>query len=633
VKRPAQEPSRLMAGGARNADEVGAAELLERSLPVPEADDLVQERVWRWVSKSLPERRTSGSRRRWALGAAIASVTAAAVSFWALTRPSPALLELTAGPVLVASRGGSWSPAEAGTRVAEASRVRTDARSRAVLRLDRAAALVSSATDVAVESIGKTTFLRLSGGAVLAEVDPRRPGESFVVQTTRYRVTVKGTVFRVLERAEDDVEVSVSRGLVEVSGANGAWDVPAGHSWHSRHPTQLGDDEIPAADRSLVSPALRDGPRAAVRVEGEDELSISEGGIEIGPTPISWSAPIGHYHFVGRAAGGEAEGDAVAEVGSASTLRLAIPRPAPAPHPAIALAPPPAAAPDTPAAQIAPAPQVRRHATHANRPTPPPPLAPVVLPPPPPPAVQAFAPPSERSVASPAAGGNARPEPAPETPPIPDPRAARRDAPRPPPVFDAPAPPQLQGDALSQAIQMNRQGLYSQAASLFEAVADRGGLHAGLALYDYGRIQQLHLGHADLALAAYQRYEREYPRGPLLQEVVLSAIELELASPKRDGALAHMDRFLEQFPEGERAPHVHLLRGNLLRERGDCAGALREYARAGAPVVEDDALYFSAACQQQLGRAGDAAASLRDYQARFPQGHHAAEVRRALEGR
>ncbi|HEX4622058.1 MAG TPA: FecR domain-containing protein, partial [Myxococcaceae bacterium] len=238
MTRRAREIQRLAEGGASTPAEAGAAELLARSLPAPVANDLVQERVWRAVSKALPEKRSIGLRRRWALGVAIASAAAAAVVFAALSRPTQAQLELTAGPVLVASSQGSWSPAEAGTTVGEASRVRTDNRSRAVLRLNRAAALLSGSTDVAVESLGKATFLRLSGGSVLAEVDPRRPGESFVVQTTRYRVTVKGTVFRVLERAEDDVEVSVSRGLVEVSSASGAWEVPAGHSWHSRHPTE-----------------------------------------------------------------------------------------------------------------------------------------------------------------------------------------------------------------------------------------------------------------------------------------------------------------------------------------------------------------------------------------------------------
>jgi hypothetical protein len=369
-----------------------------------------------------------------------------------------------------------------------------------------------------------------------------------------------------------------------------------------------------------------------VRVEGEEELSISEGGIEIGPPPVSWSAPIGHYHFVGRAAGGEAEGDAVAVVCSSATLRLAIARPAPARPPAMAVAPSLPAPADTPAAQIAPPQPARHHhPARANHPPPVEPPAPLNLPPPPPP-VQAFVPPSETPPVAPAAGGNVHPEPVPETPPIPASAVAHRDPPRPPPVYDAPPAP-LEGDSFVQAVRMSRSGLYGQAADLFEAVASRPGSHAGLALYDYGRLQQLHLGHPGIALDAYHRYEREFPRGPLLQEVELSAIELELTSKDQDGALAEIDRFLAQFPKGERAPDVHLLRGNLLRERGDCKGALSEYAPARSPRIEDDAVYFSAWCQQQLGRADEAAASLRDYQKRFPAGRHAAEVRRALEGR
>ncbi|HEX4620389.1 MAG TPA: tetratricopeptide repeat protein, partial [Myxococcaceae bacterium] len=351
-----------------------------------------------------------------------------------------------------------------------------------------------------------------------------------------------------------------------------------------------------------------------------------------GPPPISWSAPIGHYHFVGRTGAGEAEGDAVAVVGSSATLRLAIARPMPAAPPAMAMAPTPPAPSDTPAAQIAPPPPARHHhPARVNRPAPPEPPAPLDLPPPPPP-VHAFVPPSAPPPVAPAAGGNVHSEPVPETPPIPEPVAVRRDPPRPPPVYDAtPAP--LEGDSFKQAVRMSRSGLYGQAADLFEAVASRPGSNAGLALYEYGRLQQLHLGHPAIALVAYHRYEREYPVGPLVQEVELSAIELELASKDPDGALAEIDRFLGQFPRGERAPDVHLLRGNLLRERGDYKGALTEYAHARSPRIEDDAMYFSAFCQQQLGRADEAAASLRDYQKRFPAGRHAAEVHRALDTR
>ncbi len=56
-------------------------------------------------------------------------------------------------------------------------------------------------TDIGLEIIGADTLLRLSGGTLVAEVDPLRAHESFVlVLTTHYRVTVKGTIFLVRER-------------------------------------------------------------------------------------------------------------------------------------------------------------------------------------------------------------------------------------------------------------------------------------------------------------------------------------------------------------------------------------------------------------------------------------------------
>ena len=187
-------------------------------------------------------------------------------------------------------------------------------------------------------------------------------------------------------------------------------------------------------------------------------------------------------------------------------------------------------------------------------------------------------------------------------------------------------------DPYASALSLSRAGRYSEAARALQAIAAASGPHAALALYDLGRLRQRELGDPPGALRAYLRYERDYPHGPLAQEVLLSAIEIAVQRPDPEVALAQMNRFLDEHPDGERAPEIHLLRGNLYRGRGDLRRALRDYGDAKGPGVEEEGLYYGAWCQQKLGDADAAAESLRDYERRFPHGAHAREVQAALRG-
>ncbi|MHB8420886.1 MAG: outer membrane protein assembly factor BamD [Myxococcales bacterium] len=629
--------TRLTQGGAERPGEKGAAELLAR-LPEPEADELAQERVWRALSPAFPRTRgtlwfsppaaawSSGSvpapgrPRRWALALIPAAAATAAVLAFALrgafAGPASARLAMTAGAVLAAAPEHGWSAAEAGARLPAASRLRTGGQARAVVALSRAALLVDPGSDLGLESLDRHVFLRLSGGRLVAEVERRRAGESFEVQTTRFRVTVKGTIFSVTERSADDVEVSVSRGLVEVSGAGSVWQVAAGQSWRSRTASERGADDIPAHDRQLLEETSNAGPLAPIRVTGPAGPEVSEEGVELGPTPLTWDAPVGRYHFVGST-GGEAEGDAATSVGVGTTVALtvarhatAIPTPTPTPTSTSTSTPTPASTP-TPTAIHRPI-VLNRHAPSIvpaiskSEPAPAPAPKPELLAR----LDRPAAPPSAADFTTP-------PQPAPVPFPAPPP---------PPPIVVAP-------DRYAEAVSLSRSGRYHEAEQALEAIAGSRGPHADLALYDLGRLRQTRLGDAAGALRAFVRYEAEYPKGSLAQEVELSAIEIELGRDDLPGALSQMQRFLAEHPDSERAPEVHVLRGDALRQRGDCRGALREYARGGGSGREDDALYFTAFCQQRLGEAEDAADSLRNYLKTFPNGHHLREVRAALGGR
>ncbi len=279
MTRPPEEPRPLLNGGAESPDDQAAALLLSR-LPAVREDRVARERI----------RRALGQARRrphweWrplaALAGAGVAVVALVLSFGSgAKRQAPAILELAAGHVLLGAAQGDWFGGQAGACLAAESRVRTDGTSRAMISLARSAVVAEAATDVGLEALGPDTLLRLSGGRLVAEVDPRRANESFVILTTRYRVTVKGTIFSVREQAPDDVEVSVSRGRVEVAGAGEVWSVAAGQLWSSRHPSALAKDSITEAERRLLDGAIHPGPRSPIEVVG-DNLLVSAGGVQL----------------------------------------------------------------------------------------------------------------------------------------------------------------------------------------------------------------------------------------------------------------------------------------------------------------------------------------------------------------
>jgi tetratricopeptide (TPR) repeat protein len=678
---PEETPRRLIDGGARTPEEEAASELLDRSLPLPQGDDLSRERVWRAVAKQLPGSppRRSG-RLVWATAAAFGVAALVGAGWWRFAQAAPvsARLELTAGSVFTALPETRWAAAEAGAALPLASRVKVDPTSRALIGLKRAGALLSEGTDLGLESLGRDTFLRLAGGAVLVEAEHRAPGETFVVQTSRYRVEVRGTVFSVRERAPDDVTVSVSRGLVEVSGEGGRWQVPAGRSWNSRARDALGPDEISASDRGLVASAVSEAPRALIRVDGDAEARVSEGGLLLGVAPITWSAPVGRYHFRAESPRGVLEADATASPAAPVTVTLAqpsgalSPRPKPNDRAELSVVEPPAeSAPPLPPAAAAGSPKnlLTPSGGEATRSTGPlankrsaaqkgPSRASAA-------ANKSFiaergdkasvaergdkasvaerddkasvaergdkASVAERGDKASAteSGNNKSPvatssvaERAPaSTPAIPSvvPREAK------PPV---PSPPA--NDAYATALTLRNQGRFVQAAELLEQVAASHDTRSSVALAELGRLQQRNLGQAARALETYDRYQREYPRGTLVQEVRLSAIELELQRQAYDSALERMNTFLAEHANSERAGEVHVLRANVLRERGDCRRALTDYAQASAPAQADDALYFTAWCHQHLGERDEAAASFSSYLARFPSGRHAPQARAAL---
>ncbi len=566
-----EAPKRLI---DERPDTSPAGKLLARSLESSPADTSAHDRVWRGIARGISERprRAPLPWRTPVLAMATLVVLVLAGAWWRSGPAPTALLELTSGEVITSMPEGPWTIAEAGGLLNADARLKTGPQATAVVRLASSAVALSNEGELAFESVGESTRLRLSSGTVTANVEPRKAGRSFVVETSRYRVTVRGTVFSVHQRTPDDVVVSVSRGRVEVSGPKDVLEVPAGREWHSLNPSETVPGEAPRREQSLLEGVLRRGPRGTVRVEGPVEL-ITEDGLALGPPPLTWRAPQGPHHLVGASAASSqaldleaAEGQVHAATFGANPAPVPTPRGDPPRQPELA----------EPPSDVRPAAKKPRHR---------------------------------------------------ET------RSTRQTADR-PKLSSEPeqSSEEEQRAPYESAVLLARDGRYEEAAEAFEAIAAGKGPHAELALYGLGRIQQTDLSRPREALVTFDRYRRTYPRGTMIQEVEISTIEIELQRRDFDSALASMSRFLAGHPSSERVGEVRLLRGNVLRERGDCGAALEDYALARTGPQEGEALYFTGWCQQRLGQTERARETWREYLARFPSARHAADAKAALGG-
>jgi tetratricopeptide (TPR) repeat protein len=227
--RPVVARRRLTAGGAVTPAELAIAALVSR-LPPAAPGDLAVERVWRRLQSPAQKR---VPRPLW-LGIPAVSLLVVAVAVLLLRGSPAAELTLVSGGVYSSRPGETWRANRGGERVVEADRVRTDSAGHALFRAHGVVAmLIGSESDVAFERLGRGTFLRLSRGTLTARVSKRKPGESFVVQTDRYTVTVVGTLFVVEQGPDDHTAVSVQEGIVEVSDGHQTYRVMAGTRWTS----------------------------------------------------------------------------------------------------------------------------------------------------------------------------------------------------------------------------------------------------------------------------------------------------------------------------------------------------------------------------------------------------------------
>jgi hypothetical protein len=133
------------------------------------------------------------------------------------------------------------------------------------------------------------------------------------------------------------------------------------------------------------------------------------------------------------------------------------------------------------------------------------------------------------------------------------------------------------------------------------------------------------------ALLDTRLYRQRFPDGALAHEVDRIDVESLLALGRGGDALAVLERMpLDRFAS---ARELQLIRGELRVQDGRCVEALSDFGAvlaAPADALGERALYGSAGCHARMGDRAGAERDLKLYLARFPDGAHADEIRRAL---
>jgi hypothetical protein len=185
-------------------------------------------------------------------------------------------------------------------------------------------------------------------------------------------------------------------------------------------------------------------------------------------------------------------------------------------------------------------------------------------------------------------------------------------------------------DQLRLALSLRRTDPRRSAQLLRELAASPS--HGEVALYEIGRLESSSLGDPSSAVATFREARARFPAGALRVEVSVSLIEALLAAKSPAAALTELDALAALPVARERPEELAVLRGDILRNLGRPADALRvlEPLAKGTSAWAARALFLLSDCQSRLGRSDEARVTLREYLRRFPTGAQASDVKRAL---
>jgi hypothetical protein len=133
--------------------------------------------------------------------------------------------------------------------------------------------------------------------------------------------------------------------------------------------------------------------------------------------------------------------------------------------------------------------------------------------------------------------------------------------------------------------EMARSGHLEDAADCYSRIAQGNSMAAELALYEKARLESRALGRGAAALATLDEHANRFPHGVLSTEAGLTRIELLTRLGRTSDALAAIEKALSGPIGKERGGDLYALRGELLSNRGDCAGANTAFALARSQGV------------------------------------------------
>ncbi len=191
------------------------------------------------------------------------------------------------------------------------------------------------------------------------------------------------------------------------------------------------------------------------------------------------------------------------------------------------------------------------------------------------------------------------------------------------PTTQAPSP-------FDEVDQLQRAGLFADAAVRLRSLSQAGGGVADEALYELARLQSRQLGQPSAAMASLKQYQRRFPSGALRPEVDLELVQVSVSRGLLDQALAASSAYLNAYPADRRTDEVRALRGAMLHSAGRHLQAASEYDAIGGGRFADEAAWRAAVCLQDAGRKAQARERVLSYLERFPAGRFAAQAMAAL---
>lgn len=171
-------------------------------------------------------------------------------------------------------------------------------------------------------------------------------------------------------------------------------------------------------------------------------------------------------------------------------------------------------------------------------------------------------------------------------------------------------------DELESCRGLLRSGLTQKSEQCYLSVATDNSLMAEMALIELGRLRRDSQADLSGSLAALDQYQSRFPSGTLAAEVRMARIDLLARLGRIDEALNDSAQLLSTAQGRARAVELHLLRGNLLRDKKrDCASAQAEYRTiASDPGPRGaEAQFALAECLERLGRKEEALLGYQSY--------------------